>query len=324
MFDIPYPKRRGTLHDQIFKDLLGELLPDLVTLVAPEPATHFDFSRWDLLNKETFTDWPKGKRREVDLLASVPRAGGDRIALVHVEVEARYRPEIDRRLAGYYMQIRLRHDLPVLPIALCLRGGPPGVTVRSVVEAELGAEIDRFRYYLFGLQGSRAEDFLARDQPLAWALATLMRPESLSRAEHKLACLQRIAAAPLDDLHRFLLANCVETYLKLEGRDAEELKALQARGNSQSAEEVRAMSGRRLTWAEQFEEKGWHKGVEKGIEVGVEKGARQTLLRQLGFRFGPLSDDVKRRVEAISSVERLNEMAEQLLVARSLEEMGLR
>jgi hypothetical protein len=322
MFPIPYPKRRGTLHDQVFKDLLGELLPDFVTLVAPEHAGRFDFSRWELLNKETFTDWPKGKRREVDLLAAVPRTGGGPIALVHVEVEARYRAEIDRRVAGYYMQIRLRHDRPVLPIVLSLRGGPPGITVRTVVEADRGMEIDRFRYYLFSLQGSRAEDYLACDQPLAWALAALMRPESLSRAEHKMACLQRIASSRVRGLRRFLLVNCVETYLQLEGRDAEELRALQAR-----SEEVRAMGGRRLTWAEQFEEKGWHKGVEKGIEVGVEmgmeKGARQTLLRLLAFRFGPLPDEVKERVEAIHSVERLNELADQILVARSLEEMGL-
>jgi hypothetical protein len=75
-----------------------------------------------------------------------------------------------------------------------------------------------------------------------------------------------------------------------------------------------------LSWAEQFEEKGWYKGVEQGVE----QGARQMLLRQLGVRFGPLSDDVKQRVKAISSFERLNQIAEQLLVARSLEEMDLR
>jgi Domain of unknown function (DUF4351) len=148
-------------------------------------------------------------------------------------------------------------------------------------------------------------------------LAALRRAETLSRAEHKLACLQRIAAAPLGDLHRFLLVNCVESYLQLTGRDAEELAALQARGN---AKEVRSMGTRRLSWAEQFEEKGWYKGVESGVEMG----ARQMLLRQLGARFGPLSDDVKQRVEAIHSVERLNEIAEHLLVARSLEEMDLR
>jgi hypothetical protein len=335
MFEIPYPKRRGSLHDQVFKDLLGTFLPELVTLVAPEPAARLHLSRWTLLDKETFTDWPKGKRREVDLLASVPRVGGDRTALVHVEIEARYRPEIDRRFAGYYMQIRLRHDRPVLPIGLCLRGGPPGVSVRSVVEDELGAEIDHFRYYLLGLEGSRAEDFLARDEPLAWALAALMRPAALSRAEHMMACLQRIKAARLDDLRRFLLVNCVETYLQLDSRDAEELAALQARGN---AEEVLAM-GRRLSWAEQIEKEGWDRGVaqgveqglaqgveqglEQGVERGLAQGVRQVLLRQLGLRFGPLSEDVKRRVEAISSVERLSQMADQVLVARSLAEMGL-
>jgi hypothetical protein len=208
----------------------------------------------------------------------------------------------------------------VIPIALCLRGGPPGISLGSVADAELGPTTNHFRFYLFCLEGSRAEDFLARDQPLGWALAALMRPETLSRAEHKMACLQRIAAAPLDDLRRFLLVNCVETYLQLTGRDAEELAALQARGH---AEEVRSMGTRRLSWAEQFEEKGWYKGVESGWNQGMEVGARQTLLRLLGARFGPLSDDVKQRVEAIHSVERLNQIAEHLLVARSLEEMDL-
>jgi len=51
---------------------------------------------------------------------------------------------------------------------------------------------------------------------------------------------------------------------------------------------------------------------------------RQTLLRLLGLRFGPLTDDVRRRIESIRSVERLNQIADQVLVARSLEEMGLR
>jgi hypothetical protein len=116
---------------------------------------------------------------------------------------------------------------------------------------------------------------------------------------------------PIRRVRRFLLVNCVETYLELEGRDAEELEALQARGN---AEEVRAM--RRMTWAEK-RQKEW-------LDLGREQGAQQTLLRLLGVRFGPLSEEVKRRVEAIQSVERLNQIAEQILVAHSLEEIGLR
>jgi hypothetical protein len=72
----------------------------------------------------------------------------------------------------------------------------------------------------------------------------------------------------------------------------------------------------KLTWADKLRK--------EGLEMGQELGVRQTLLRQLGVRFGPLSDDVKRKVEEIHSVERLNQIADQVLVARSLEEMGLR
>lgn len=315
MSDILAPTRsRSSLHDQLFKELIGAFLPDFVTLVAPETAARLELSRWTLLDKETFTDWPKGRRRELDLLAEVALVdGGGLTALVHVEIKARSRPEMGRRLAGYYMQLQLRHGRPVLSILICLRRGRPGVSVETTVDARLGLEIGRFCYYSLGLAGSSAEDFLSRDQPLAWVLAALMRCESLSRAEHKMACLRRIASAPIADLPRFLLVNCVETYLQLEGRDAEELEALQARGN---AEEMRAMKAIRMTWAEKL--------VAEGIEQGVEQGVRQTLLHLLGARFGPISDEVRRRIEAIGSVERLNQIADQILFARSLEEISLR
>ncbi len=327
MFDIPVSTgRRGSLHDQVFKDLIGGFLPGFLTLVAPEPAGRLDLSHWKLVNKEIFTDWPNGRRRELDLLAEVRFDGRDGPpAFVHVEIEARTRPEMGPRFERYHMQIRLRHGWPVLPILLRLRGGRPGIHLESIVSADFGPEIARFNYYSFGLARSHAEDYLAKDQPIAWALAALMkRPRSMSRAEHKMACLRRINAAPLVELSRLLLANCVETYLQLTGRDAEEFEALQAKGG---AEEVRVMR-RRLTWAEQLVEEGLEKGVEKGREIGkqegLEQGVRQTLLRQLGLRFGPLSDDVKRRVEEIHSVERLSQIADQILVAHSLEEIGLR
>jgi len=315
MNDISRSKgRRRSLHDQVFKDLLGTFLPDLLTLVAPEPAGRLDLSRWKFLDKEVFTDWPKGQRRELDLLAEVPLASlMDRTALVHVEIEARSQPQMGTRFAGYYMQIQLRHGRPVVPILLCLQRGRPGVQFNSVADAALGPEIGRFNYYSLALSRNLAEEYLAKEQPLAWALAALMRRGSMSRAEHKLGCLRRIAAASLSERQRMPLVNCVETYLELEGRDAEELEALQA---AEPNEEVQAM---RMTWAEKLEAKG----EAKGLEVGKQEGFRQALLRMLGARFGPLSDDVKRRVEAIGSTERLNQIAEQVLVAHSLEEMGL-
>ena len=315
MNDIPRSTgRRGSLHDQVFKDLIGTFLPDLLILVAPEPAGRLDLSHWKFLDKEVFTDWPQGRRRELDLLAEVPLAGrSDRTALVHVEIEARSQAQMGPRFAGYYMQIQLRHGRPVVPILLCLQRGHPGVHFNSVVDAALGPEIGRFNYFSLALSRMLAAEYLAKDQPLAWALAALMQRGAMSRAEHKMACLRRIAAAALTDRQRQPLVNCVETYLQLTGRDAEEMEALQARGEEK---EVRAM---RLTWADQLRKEGQEQGVEMGREQ-----FRQALLRQLGVRFGPLSDDVRRQVEEIRSVERLNQIADQVLVARSLEEMGLR
>ena len=276
-----------------------------------------------LLDKEIFTDWPKGRRRELDLLAEVPLREKEGRALIHVEIEARSRPEIGHRLAGYYMQLRLRHGRPVVPILACLRKGRPGVALETVSDDELGPEIGCFRFYVFGLEGCRAEDSLSRSEPLAWALAALMRPEGLSRAEHKMACLRKIAGARLDNLRRFLLVNCVETYLKLEGRDAAELEALQA-GECEEGKEMRAI---RMTWADEMKAIGREEGItigkQEGVALGREEGIRKTVLRLLGRRFGPLPDGVRRRVEAIRSVERLDQIVDQILVAQSLEELGL-
>lgn len=82
-----------------------------------------------------------------------------------------------------------------------------------------------------------------------------------------------------------------------------------------------------MTWSERLEAKGWEKGLEQGLEKGREQGIeqiRQILLRQLALRFGPVPAMVRQRVDAIRSVDRLTSLAEQVLVARSLDEIDLR
>jgi hypothetical protein len=295
-------RRPGSRHDQLFKDLFRSFFPDFVRLVAPGPAERLDLANATFLDKEAFTDWPRGRRRELDLLASVPLlSDSGRRALIHVEIEARANPRLGLRQAGYYMQLRLRHGLPVLPIAVCLKRGRPGPELVPVVDDQLGPELGCFRYYSFGLAGCKAEDYLGRPEPLAWALASLMRPERLSRAALKLACLRRIFSAPGTDLERFLLANCVETYVQLLPEEETELAMLQ------SQEPDRQEAAMFLTWAEKMEL----------------KGMRQVVCRLLAQRFGPLSEEVSRKLEAISSFRKLERLADKILVAKSLDEMGL-
>jgi hypothetical protein len=53
------------------------------------------------------------------------------------------------------------------------------------------------------------------------------------------------------------------------------------------------------------------------------EGMREVLLRLLERRFGPLPEEKRRRIEAITSPARLNRLADQILTAKSLDEMGL-
>jgi uncharacterized protein DUF4351 len=72
----------------------------------------------------------------------------------------------------------------------------------------------------------------------------------------------------------------------------------------------------------------WSKGVrEEGLQVGRKtgqvEGMQRLLLRLLGQRFGTLPSGVKKRVRAITSLSRLEELALRVLSTGSLAEIGL-
>jgi hypothetical protein len=312
----------ATQHDKIYKQLLRVFLEDFLRLVAPQALERLDLSSPELLDKELFAGGPHGRRRELDMLVRVRILDG-RPHLIHVEIEARASEGMKDRLWRYGNQIQARYDTPVLTIVVYLKRGRPGVNLESW-ESRLGPDFPAPRYVSFGLAGCPAVEYLDRPEPLAWALAALMDPGSLSRAELKMACLRRIAGLK-GRIDPFLLVDCVENYLQLEPREVAEFEVLRSRKENQ---EVRAVA---MTWSETQQAKGWEKGrregmqegVEKGRRAGVEEGTRQVLLQQLGKRFGPLPEAVRRRIEAIDSLDLLTRLAERLLSAHSLEEMGL-
>jgi hypothetical protein len=310
-----------TSHDQLVKELLRAFFADFLLLVLPGVAKRLRLGKQDFLDKELFTDWPRGKRREADLLARVPvRGTKESPILVHIEIEAKSRAGMDLRMWGYYMQILLRHRLPVLPIVLILQGGPPGVRRETRKEVCATLRVAGFRYHAFGLSRCQAEDYLERPQSLAWALAALMRPGRRTRAELKMACLRRIAAADLAGNQSFLLVNFVETYLQLTGRQAEEFDRL--RQNTENQEVVAV----RMTWAEQIEAEGLRKGREAAREEAQAEAlqaVRSVVLLQLEQRFGAVPQEARQKLERISTLEPLTHLAGKVVVASSLAELGL-
>lgn len=153
--------------------------------------------------------------------------------------------------------------------------------------------------------------------------------------------LKFLAQCHQSQQQKFLLAECVPTYLKLER--LEEQAAFEKLLRRDEFREVPTMA---TTWYEQglqagLEqglvlglEKGRKEGLEEGREEGREKGRqegreegrglgqKQLVLRLLDRRFGPLPQAARDAVEQ-ASIERIAELAEQLLTAQSLEELGL-
>ena len=342
-------------HDQLFKELLYSFLPEFLLLVAPRNAHQLKLEHGHFLDSETFTDFPRGSHRRLDVVYQTETlSGAPETVLVHVEVEARYRRDFDRRMAHYGLSLHLRTGNPVLPIALLLKGGSgdgalvgeEGIGWKTVEMAVPGSWINRFRYLAFSLSAASAEEYLQRRDPLAAALSALMPYRQGTPAEHKLPCLRSIAQArELNPARTFQLANIVETYIHLDPAEQDKFRT---RITSRREKEVRTME---LTWADKMYAKWRDQGLEDGRREGLDQGMKQgitagrregrkegrkegeqlgrreaaqrILLRQLAIRFGELPRKVVQAVEKCADLDQLERWSDQILTAPDLASMGL-
>lgn len=213
-----------------FRELFQTFLGDYLKIVEPDTAVHLipERARFPVVD---MSDWTDEERAEIGAVAEIPaRDGSSLTLLIQVEPEPRGPAETARRFGRWFLALETRLVQPVLLSVLYLRGGRPGPNLESTaVGTVYSVEVVRIFYTAFGLSEARADYYLERPEPLAWALAALMKPVRRSRAEHKLACLRRIAGAGLPDRERSLLTACVEQWMEMRPEDRDEYLALRAR-----------------------------------------------------------------------------------------------
>jgi len=310
-------------HDQIWKELIQAFPADFVALTLPEVAERIDLEQLDFKPEEHFLDTPRGRHLHPDLVAQVrSRATPHERAVLHAEVELRFRSRLPSRWLQYHRALCLRYGAPVHTVATYLRGGPPGLARRVHHESSLGCHVTTFHFTSFGLSRASADDYLARPEPLAWAMAALMRPRRSprQRAELRTMCLRRIAVEPdLSDEQRFRLFNCVRTYIELDRAAEEEYEKLLV----EHAKEVPAMAELITTWAESMEMKGYREGERAGRREGRLEATRELTLQLLTERFGSLPARIAEWIDRITSPEELTRLAKRAQKVRSLGELGL-
>jgi predicted transposase YdaD len=74
-----------------------------------------------------------------------------------------------------------------------------------------------------------------------------------------------------------------------------------------------------MTWAGKLKAEGRTEGRQKGRTEGMQ----HLLLRQAQRRFGPLPEEMQKRLLAVEDTDELNRLSDRLLEARSLQELGL-
>lgn len=295
-------------HDQRLKTLIKVCFREFFELFFDRWAARLDFSEVEFLNQETFPDPPEGDRHLLDIVAklktreSIPLGGGtdpeELLALIHIEIESLDRAtNLRPRFKDYYLDLRREHGLPVLPIAVYLKVGLDGIGVDGYAESFWELETLRVQFLYVGLPALDAVEYVRRENPLGWALISLMKIPKDRMRELGREAFELLRDSSLPDQKRYLLMECLDAYLPLDGKELEEFHRLFL-GSSDSG--VKAMH---QTYFEKLRAEGRNEGRNAGIEESRTQSLRdyrQTLSQVLRERFGAISADLLQRIENLS------------------------
>ncbi len=308
-------------HDQIFKQIIEAFFREFMELFCPAEAALIDFTQVEFLREEFFTDVRRGRRKRLDLVVKVGlKKGGQHFILVHFEFEgSRKDDDFPRRMFEYFCPLFLRHQTHIVPIAVFSDDVQWTSPIPSYFELKFTPQSGvRFDYHLIKLSHLDYRQFLKSQNPLAYALMAKMKYSRRERVRLKADFLRLILRAGVDPARQSLLVEFVEAYMPLQTE--EQIQFEELIHETQEYEELQTM-------VTVYEKAGIQKGIEQGIEQGIEKGRLQgkleTLLLLLENRFSKVPTQTKRKIQRITSVERIDKLVTAALTVKSLRDLPL-
>ncbi len=307
-------------YDSLFKQLLKAFFQYFMELMFPNEAQRIQWELIEFLDTEEHAQTDEGQsfHRNADLVVKVATFNGaDELFLIHVEIENPWRGNFPARMFEYSMLIRLRHRLPIFPIALCPERGTKPFEVESYREEIFGHELLTYNYFHIGLSGLSVANYWSDDNPVSWAFSALMDRGDKDKIQLMIECYRRIHESGLEDNEKSLLVNFTRTYNQLTPAEA---ATLRERLDGASNQGVREME---YSYFGQARQEGWQEGQQEGQQEGRQEGMHLMLLEMLQEKFGELPLVITDQVRAIESQDELTTLATRVRHAESLADLGL-
>jgi hypothetical protein len=297
----------------------------------------------------------RGGRRTADKLAEVSLlSGGSAWVLIHIEVQAQQDEAFAKRMFRYHLRIFDHFDREPVSVAI-LADSAREWRPSSFGYSRWGTS-HRLEFPVVKLAdwADRLEELASGTNPFGVvvaahlaSLATRRRPET--RYQERLRLYRSVRRLGIPGQTVEALATFMDWVLDLpeelddrfwnevsqeeETSDMRYITRMEERAEQRGLEQGRSLGlqeGKSLGLQEgkslglqEGKSLGLQEGKSLGILMGKAAGMRESLLFLLSGRFGPLSDEVLARIEAIDDTEQLSELIGRTLDVRSLEEMGL-
>jgi predicted transposase/invertase (TIGR01784 family) len=320
-------------HDGGYKLLFShpEMVADLLRgFIGEDWVREIDLSTLEQVPGDYVT--PGLSSRESDIVWRV-RWGNGNLLYIYLlfEFQSTVDPWMALRMTVYlgllYQELLRRQEIPrsgklppVLPLVL-YNGNALWGAARDVSELieEIPGGLERYRprlRYCLLDEMRMADSELESLRNVAAALFRLEKsrgPDDIQRVVT--ALLEWLRGPEFAELRRsfarYLLKNLLPA--RMPGIEIPEVADLQ---------EVKSMLAERVTeWTQQWKQEGLEEGLQKGRQEGQEDAleqARGVLMQDLEHRFGPLPQEIRRRIETIASIRELTELSIRARPAPSL------
>ena len=292
-------------HDRLFKELIQTFFWEFIELFLPEVLEYVETDTLTFLPEEIFTDVTSGDKRKIDLLAQVKQEGQDSYFLIHLENQAYNQKEFERRMFHYFARLDAKYLLPIFPIVIFSYDEPKRPEKSQYTVNFPNRKVLEFNYFAIQLNNLKWRNFLNQPNPVAAALMAKMDFQPQERVRVKLECLRMLVTLQLNPAKIELISGFIDTYLRLNTAEEEELNTELKQANLVEEEQIMEIV---TSW------------MEKGIKQGIEQGEQKIIKRQVKRRFNNITPTLESQINRLSS-EQLENLADVIFDLQSLADL---